>query len=74
MGFFYSLNLTSGLLFTSVMGLWMNWRWITGICTLEPVIFIFGLLLIPESPYFLVKNGLLFSLIVPGQNKIIVIN
>lgn len=58
MGFFYSLNLTSGLLFTSIMGLWLNWRWITCICTLEPIIFLFGLLFIPESPYFLVKNGL----------------
>ncbi|KAI9554051.1 hypothetical protein GHT06_019323 [Daphnia sinensis] len=56
-GFFFSLNLASGLLVTSLMGLWMDWRWISVVCTIEPIIFLIGLIFIPESPYYLVKKG-----------------
>jgi SP family facilitated glucose transporter-like MFS transporter 8 len=56
-GFFFSVNLASGLLVTSLMGLWMDWRWLSVVCTIEPVIFLVGLIFVPESPYFLVKKG-----------------
>lgn len=60
-GFFFSANLTGGLLVTSLMGLNMNWRSISAVCTVEPILFFISLLLVPESPYFLVKHGQLLS-------------
>ena len=57
-GFFFSVNLASGLLVTSVLGLWLDWRWISSICTIEPILFLIGLSFIPESPYYLAKKGL----------------
>ncbi|XP_046650205.1 solute carrier family 2, facilitated glucose transporter member 8-like isoform X3 [Daphnia pulicaria] len=56
-GFFFSVNLASGLLVTSVMGLWMHWRWLSVICTIEPIIFLVGMICVPESPYFLMRKG-----------------
>ncbi|XP_046452123.1 solute carrier family 2, facilitated glucose transporter member 8-like isoform X5 [Daphnia pulex] len=56
-GFFFSVNLASGLLVTSVMGLWMHWRWLSVICTIEPIIFLVGMICVPESPYFLIRKG-----------------
>ncbi len=56
-GFFFAFNLSCGVLVTSVMGLWMHWRWLSVICTIKPIIFIVGMICVPESPYFLMRKG-----------------
>lgn len=56
-GYFFSVNLASGVLSASLMGLWLEWRWMSAICTIEPILFLIGLFFVPESPYYLVKNG-----------------
>ena len=56
-GFFFSVDLASGLLVTSLLGLCMHWRWLSVVCTIQPIIFLLGLVFIPESPYFLIKKG-----------------
>ncbi len=57
-GLFYSMNRASGILVTSCMGLWLDWRWLSAICTIQPLILLVGLSFAPESPYFLIKKGL----------------
>jgi SP family facilitated glucose transporter-like MFS transporter 8 len=39
------------------MGLCFDWRWLSALCTIEPLILLVGLFFVPESPYFLVKKG-----------------
>jgi hypothetical protein len=56
-GLFYSMNRASGILVTSFMGLCFDWRWLSALCTIEPLILLVGLFFVPESPYFLVKKG-----------------
>ena len=63
-GLFYSMNRASGILVTSCMGLWFDWRWLSAICAIRPLILLVGLSFTPESPYFLIKTGQLNSLVV----------
>lgn len=60
-GFFFSTNIGLGILFTSLLGLGLDWRWISGLCAITPLVLFTILYTVPESPYFLVKNGELFS-------------
>lgn len=60
-GFFFSTNIGLGILFTSLLGLGLDWRWISGLCAITPLVLFTILYPVPESPYFLVKNGELFS-------------
>ncbi len=56
------------------MGLWMDWRWISGVCTIEPIFFLIGLTFVPESPYYLVKKGQLNLLLSLTPSIIIQLN
>lgn len=47
----------TGALVSSLLGLSLDWRWISGISALHPIILFLLLFLIPESPFFLVKQG-----------------
>ena len=48
---------TSGILFDNVVGSISPWFILTGICVAPPVLVASAMLLLPESPYFLVKRG-----------------
>lgn len=56
-GFFFSTNIGLGILFTSLLGLGLDWRWISGVCALTPFVLFAMLYFVPESPYFLVKQS-----------------
>ena len=56
-GFFFSTNIGLGILFTQVLGLGLDWRFISGGCAITPLVLFAILYFVPESPYFLVKNS-----------------
>lgn len=51
-----------GILVTSLLGLGLDWRWISAICAIDPLIFLVAMIFMPESPYYLVKKGTIFKL------------
>lgn len=56
LGILYSVLLVSGILVTSLFG-WLNWRVISGISAVAPLIFFIAMFFVPESPYHLFKSG-----------------
>jgi MFS family permease len=59
LGMFFSTFVCSGILVTSLMG-WLNWRLISAISAIFPVILFAAMFFAPESPYYLIKAGTLF--------------
>ncbi len=57
LGFFFQLMLTVGILFTSLLGLGLDWRWISTILAVFPLISVIAMILVPESPYYSLKKG-----------------
>ncbi|XP_046650497.1 facilitated trehalose transporter Tret1-like isoform X1 [Daphnia pulicaria] len=56
-GYFFSTNIGLGILFTQILGLGLDWRFISGVCAITPLVLFALLYFVPESPYFLVKNN-----------------
>ncbi|XP_046452128.1 facilitated trehalose transporter Tret1-2 homolog [Daphnia pulex] len=56
LGMLFSAMMSAGILATSLLG-WLDWRWISAICTIFPVVVLVGVIFVPDSPYFLVKQG-----------------
>nr|CAH0110442.1 unnamed protein product [Daphnia galeata] len=56
LGMLFSAMMSAGILATSLLG-WLDWRWISAICTVFPVLVLVGVVFVPDSPYFLVKQG-----------------
>jgi hypothetical protein len=56
-GYFFSTNIGLGILFTQILGLGLDWRFISGVCAITPLVLFALLYFVPESPYFLVKNS-----------------
>ncbi|XP_046640468.1 facilitated trehalose transporter Tret1-like isoform X2 [Daphnia pulicaria] len=54
LGMFFSTFVCSGILVTSLMG-WLNWRLISAISAIFPVILFAAMFFAPESPYYLIK-------------------
>lgn len=57
LGFFFQLMVVTGILITSLFGLGLDWRWISAISAIDPLIFLIAMILVPESPYYLLKKG-----------------
>ena len=57
LGFSFQLMVVTGILVTSLFGLGLDWRLISAISAVFPVIFLLCMIYIPESPYYLVKKG-----------------
>ncbi len=57
LGMFFSSMLCAGILVTSLLG-WFNWRVISSISAIAPLILLVTMFLVPESPYHLIKIGL----------------
>ncbi len=57
LGFSFQVMITTGILVTSLFGLGLDWRLISAISALFPVIFLLCMIYVPESPYYLVKKG-----------------
>ena len=64
LGFSFQLMVVLGILVTSLFGLGLDWRLISAIMIVFPVISIVSMIYIPESPYFLVKKGKSFYSVV----------
>lgn len=58
LGCFFQLSVCVGLITSSVMGLGLGWRLMSAVLEIFPVIAVFGLIFVPESPYYLLKKGL----------------
>lgn len=59
-GFFLagiSLALSTGIMFTHVVGTFISWQWTSAICSLFPVLSVVLLLFVPESPTWLISKG-----------------
>ncbi|KAI9554058.1 hypothetical protein GHT06_019330 [Daphnia sinensis] len=56
LGMLFSAMMSAGILATSLLG-WLDWRWISAICTIFPVVVLVGIIFVPDSPYFLIKQG-----------------
>lgn len=54
---FFASMLCAGILFTSLLG-WLNWRVISGILAVFPLILLAAMCMAPESPYYLMKKGI----------------
>lgn len=57
LGTLYMVLLTAGILFSACIGLGLTWRWISVVCAALPLVMLCCMLLVPESPYYLVKKG-----------------
>jgi len=55
-GMLFSVSISTGVLVSSLLA-WLDWRWISGILTILPVLCLPIALISPESPYYLVKKG-----------------
>lgn len=58
LGFSFQLMVVLGILITSLFGLGLDWRLISAIMAVFPVISILSMIYVPESPYYLVKKGI----------------
>lgn len=58
LGFAFQLMLVLGILITSIFGLGVDWRLTSAIMAVFPVVFLLSMIYIPESPYHLMKKGM----------------
>jgi len=56
LGSVFQLSLCIGIVVSSLLGLGLNWRLISGILEVFPLISLTAVAFIPESPYYLVKK------------------
>ncbi|XP_062558140.1 facilitated trehalose transporter Tret1-2 homolog [Armigeres subalbatus] len=57
LGAFFQLFLTVGILFVYAVGPYTSWTTLSVLCAAFPVLLILAMLVIPESPTYLVKQG-----------------
>ena len=57
LGFLFQAMLTVGILFASLLGLGLDWRWISAILAVFPLISVVSMIFVPESPYYSFKKG-----------------
>lgn len=50
----------TGILITSLFGLGLDWRWISAISAIDPLVFLVAMIFVPETPYYLIKKGITF--------------
>ena len=60
LGFSFQLMVVLGILVVSLFGLGLDWRLISAIEAVFPVILVLSMIYVPESPYYLVKKGSAF--------------
>jgi SP family facilitated glucose transporter-like MFS transporter 8 len=57
LGFSFQLMVVLGILVVSLFGLGLDWRLISAIEAVFPVILLLSMIYVPESPYYLTKKG-----------------
>lgn len=56
LGSFFQLFLTVGILLVYVIGAYIDWRVLSGLCAIPPVVLLVGMFFLPESPTYLLKK------------------
>lgn len=56
LGSFFQLFLTVGILLVYVIGAYIDWRTLSGICAIPPILLLVGMMFLPESPTYLMKK------------------
>lgn len=56
LGSFFQLFLTVGILLVYLIGAYADWRVLSGLCAIPPVLLLIGMIFLPESPAFLMKK------------------
>lgn len=56
LGSFFQLFLTVGILLVYVIGAYIDWRILSGLCAIPPLLLLLGMFFIPESPTYLLKK------------------
>lgn len=56
LGAFFQLFLTVGILFVYAIGPYVSWTTLSVLCAIFPVLLIVAMLIVPESPTYLVKQ------------------
>lgn len=60
LGSFFQLFLTVGILLVYLIGAYIDWRVLSGICAIPPLLLLIGMFFLPESPTYLMKNVSVF--------------
>lgn len=58
-GTFFSFSFCCGVFVTSLLA-WLNWRWVSAISAVQPLFLVTAMYFVPETPYFLIKQGTLW--------------
>jgi len=58
LGNLFQMSLSIGMVYSSVMGLKLNWRMIAAVSEIFPLVLLLSAFYIPESPVFLLKKGM----------------
>ena len=53
----FQLSVTIGVVIAFILGKYMSWAWLAVTCCLFPLLLLFGMCLMPETPYWLIKRG-----------------
>lgn len=61
LGCFVQFMGSFGVLFSFVMGTFLNWYWLAMVCGLCTILFIIGMIFVPESPRWLILKGKEYS-------------
>ncbi|KAH8407938.1 hypothetical protein KR222_004179 [Zaprionus bogoriensis] len=57
LGTLFQLLLTMGILFVYIVGSLVSWRVLSMMCLVVPIVLFAGMLLLPETPVYLLKKG-----------------
>lgn len=56
LGSFFQLFLTVGILLVYLIGSYIDWRILSGLCAIPPILLLVGMIFLPESPTYLMKK------------------
>ena len=60
LGFLYTAMICSGLLVISLLGMVLDWRWMSAFTVASPIILLTAMFVASESPFFLLTKGISF--------------
>lgn len=69
LGTCFQLFLTIGILIVFVVGAITSWVTLSWVCLAIPIVYVAGLIIVPESPYWLLKNVSISSVKLIDLNK-----
>lgn len=58
LGVFFPVMLAFGVLTGSLLGLGLDWRWISAALGVAPFLLLVTMISLPETPYYMLKKGI----------------